>query len=390
MSDELQVGISDLLAHRDCPRRASYGARRHIGRGEQDHQSGTPEAQSPAAGYGSCLHDVLQLVEDGWTDDAAIEQAWATWGSLLAVEDIDLLRDDLEVYRQRDPQNVRTVLAEGELRTFLCKLADGRDVYFRARIDRLYERLDRPGAFVMVDYKTSKWEKGQEDVDEDEQMWSYNWIIHEVYPEVDELDQVYDQFRHGQVHTSKSEKQRRQIKTWLTIQARNYFGDDDVQADGLLKPRFNNWCAWCPILADCAIIPRLSSWALSRIRLLGAELPAAQEEITPDIGELLEPFVSVQTALKTLKAYEDRVKELVREMPDADRGRLGFKTYTRHNTVFTAEALERMHAEMGPAFFTLVKASKGRLDTIGDEQLKEWALALGERTPGAVVVTKRK
>lgn len=390
MTTELEVGISDLLADRDCPRRAGYGARRHKGRGEQDHQSGTPEAQSPAAGYGSCFHDVVQLIEEGWSDDLAIEQAWATWGALLEPDHLDLLRDDIAIYRQRDPQNVRTVLAEGELRTFLCKLADGRPVYFRAKIDRLYERLDRPGSFLHTDYKTSAWEKTQEDVDEDHQMWSYNWIIHEVYPEVEELSQTYDQFRHGQVHTSKTEDERRKIKAWLIVQARNYFSRAHDGPDGLPKPRFNNWCPWCPIIGDCAIIPQLSSWALSRIRLLGGELPAAQEEITPQIDELLEPFVSVQAALKTLKAYEEQVKTLVREMNHADRGRLGFKTYTRSNTVFSAEALERMHAEMGPAFFTLVKASAKNLDKIGDEQLKEWAKALGERTPGAVVVTKRK
>lgn len=387
---DLQVGISDLIADRDCPRRAAYGARRHVGQGEQDHQSGTPESQSPAAGYGSCLHDVIQLIEDGWTDEIAIEQAWSVWGPLLKPEDLDLLADDLAIYRQRDPQNVRTVLAEGEVRTFLCKLADGRPVYFRAKIDRLYERLDAPGQFIMEDYKTSKWEKTQEEVDEDPQMWSYNWVLHEVYPEIDSLDQVYDQFRYGQVHTSKSEKQRKQIKAWLTVQARNYFAREHDQADGLPAPRFNKWCPYCSIIMDCAIIPKLSSWALSRIRLLGAELPVELEASTPQIDELLEPFVSVQTAVKTLQEYEKRVKELVREMPDQERGRLGFKTHTRSNTVFTAEALERMHAEMGASFYSLVRATKGRIEAIGEDELREWALALGEKTPGAFVVTKRK
>jgi hypothetical protein len=34
-------------------------------------------------------------------------------------------------------------------------------IYLRTRIDRLYQRLDNPGVFVHVDYKSSRWPKTQ-------------------------------------------------------------------------------------------------------------------------------------------------------------------------------------------------------------------------------------
>lgn len=389
MPTEVSVGISDILADRDCPRKAAYGARRHTGVGTQDHASQTPESQNPGAAYGSCFHDVVELVEDGWTDDVAIETAWAKWGHVLWAEDLALLREDLEVYRRRDPQNVRTVLAEGELRAYLCDLDDGTRVYFRGKIDRLYERTDRPGSFVMIDYKTSRWEKDQDEVDEDPQQWAYNWLAHEYYPEIDELDQIYDQLRFGQLHTSKTDAQRAEIRDWLTVAARNYFQPKTIGQDGLPEPRFNQWCPYCSIIMDCTIIPKLSAWALSRIKLLGGEFPE-DAGVTP-MDELLEPFQDVQTAVKTLKEYETRAKDLVRHMSVTDRDRLGFRTYERSNTIFTAEAAERLYEELGPTrFFSVVKITKNALDRIPDEALKEWALAMGEKTPGATVVTKRR
>jgi hypothetical protein len=389
---DVEVGISDLLADRDCPRRAAYGARRHVGVGEQDHASQTPEHQNAAAAYGSCLHDVLQLVEEGWMDDDAIQQAWATWGNVLWPEDLTLLHEDLEAFRaQRDFQNVRTVLAEGELRAYLTTLPDGRRVFFRAKIDRLYERLNEPGHYIQVDYKTSRWEKTQEEVDKDPQQWAYNWVVHEYYPEIEDggLEQFYDQFRGGQLRIApKTDAQRAEIKQWLITQVGVYFSRKHDQPDGLPAPRFNQWCPWCEIIMDCQIIPKLSSWALSRIALLGAELPD-DLYVTP-MDEHLAPFTDSQTAIKTLKEYESRVKDLVRSLPEAERDRLGFRTYQRNNTVFTPQALEELHGALGSSFYSLVSATQKRLGAIPDDTLKQWALALGEKVPGAIVVTRKR
>src|SRR5437763_16095904 len=110
------VGISDLIAYRECPRRGSYGVRRHVGDGEQDPQLQTPEAGSRAAAYGSCVHDAIAAVEDGHDDAAAAQLAWDRWGHWLQPDDLALLHEDLANFHARDIPNVRTVLVEGELR----------------------------------------------------------------------------------------------------------------------------------------------------------------------------------------------------------------------------------------------------------------------------------
>lgn len=389
--ETLAVGISDLLAHRECPRRAAYGARRHQGDETQDHELGTPEAGMPATWYGSMLHEAIDAIEDGHTDEAAIELAWRRWGSRLEPTDLTLLHEDLAKFHERDFQGVRTVLAEGEIRVPLTTMPDGRPIYFRGRIDRLYELLAEPGHFIHEDYKSSKWQKNQDEVDADLQLWSYNFLVHEYYPECVELEQWLNQFRGGMVSTRKSEEQRAQIREWLEIEARAYFAEHDLMDDGLPAPRFNQWCPWCPILESCQIIPRLSDWALSRIALLRPEDAEEHEAVlqaTP-MEEYIAQYDDVQTAIKTLERYQESVKQLVREAPEEERGRLGFRLTERRESVLTMQAREALYERLGHRrFLELVSMSQKRLQSIGDPEVKEWALGLVEKVPGSKVVNR--
>lgn len=351
----------------------------------------TPESQSPAAAYGSCLHDVIEYVEDGHTDETAVEMAWVRWGSLLDPEDLALLSDDLSKYRERDPQGVKTVLSEGEIRFYLCTLDDGRKVYFRGRIDRLYERLDRPGSFIHIDYKTSKWQKNQDECDEDLQMWAYNLALYEFFPEIEDLSQVYDQFRHGQVNLlPKTDDQREQMRQWLITQARIYFTREHDGEDGLAAPRFNEWCPWCALIMDCKIIPELSDWARGRIKILGGDLPEDLESVTTPIDQYVEHFTDAQTAIKTLTVFVDGVKTLIKEVPASESARLDFSIYERKNNKYVPEAAAAIHERLGPRFYEMVTLPQKQLEAIEDEDVRNWALGLAEKVPGARVVTKRR
>jgi hypothetical protein len=105
------IGISDILSYRECPRRMSYGMRRHTGQGTQSDDR-TPEAGSWATVYGSAIHEAIAATEDGYDDEAAIKQTWKVYGSKLMPSDLDLLRRDLETYHSRDFPNTRTVASE--------------------------------------------------------------------------------------------------------------------------------------------------------------------------------------------------------------------------------------------------------------------------------------
>lgn len=400
----LSVGISDLIAHRECPRRAAYGARRHTGVGTQNHATKTPEAGSPATWYGSCIHDAIDASEDGLEDEAAIELAWATWGHHLEPGDLALLKEDMALYHSRDEQNVRTVLAEGEIIVPLTEMPDGRPIFFRGRIDRLYEKLDAPGHFVHIDYKSSKWVKSQEEVDSDQQMWAYNWALHEYLPEIEILNQKLDFLRGGQVPTSKTTEEREQVREWLSIAAREYFAarEDESESDGLPLPQFNQWCPWCSILESCQIIPHLSEWALSRIDVLrppalkntedGQHMSEILEGIVTPIDEYMEQYADVKTAIKVLKRYEESARDVIRDMPEDERDRLGFDMRPRSNSVFPGHARQALYEALGhDRFLDLVGIPQEKIKSaFTDKDERDWALSLLEKRQGNAVVHKRR
>lgn len=394
------IGISDLLAYRECPRRFSYGMRRHTARGEQSDDR-TPEARSPQAAYGSAIHDAIAATEDAHSDEAAIEVAWKRWGARLEPSDIQLLRDDLAIYRTRDFPNTRTVLAEDEIRVPLMTWQDER-IFFRARIDRLYERLDAPGTFIHVDYKSSKWAKSDLEVQDDLQMWAYNWAIGEFFPEIDQLHQVYDQLRYGQIPTHKTPAQRAQIREWLVKQTTAVLTDDDVRGDELLAPTYNRWCPWCPILESCPVVEQLSDFALTRLAALAPVEPITKKDGTPSkktrrvpldparAGEYAAQLEKAKLATAVLERFEESVKELLRDMPDERRAQLGYELRDRRNSVFTPRAAQALHEQLGERFYEVVKLTKTGLQSAlaQDEDLLEWALGLADQVAGPTLVVK--
>jgi hypothetical protein len=343
----------------------------------------TPEAGSRAAAYGSCVHDALAAVEDGHDDASAAQLAFDRWGHWLHPDDLQLLREDLENFHRRDLQNVRTVLAEGEIRVPLT-LRDGKLAYFRARIDRLYERLDMPGAFVLVDYKSSRWARSEQEVQEDLQLWAYDWLVWEYFAgEVTDLLCIYDQLRYGQIPVRKTDAQRAQMRDWLVAQMSSYFADEDYQEDGLLAPRYNQWCPWCPILESCPIVERLSDFALARIAGIRVQTPE-------DVERYSELYSTAKGASKVIKRFVDSMNELVRELPQEHRSGLGFKITERRNSNFPVEALAALQASLGEQrFLELVSLPKNRLESL-DADLQAWVLSLAEPTTPTTVITREE
>lgn len=400
------IGITDLLAYRECARRMSYGMRRHTGRAAQSDQE-MPEANIAGAvwarSYGSAIHTAIEAIEDGDSDDDAIQQTWNRYGRYLDPEDLDLLRDDLRIYRARDFAGTRTIAAEDEYRVPLF-VHNGVQIYFRFKLDRLYERLDSPGDFLHIDYKSSKWAKSDAEVHSDLQLWSYNFGIHEFFPECERLHQFYDQLRYGQIPTRKTDKQREQIREWLIRQATAVLEDEAWQEDGLLEHSLNEWCPWCPILEGCPVVPKLTDFSLARIAALqpmraklkkdGTE--SKVQEATPldpsRIDEYAEQLPDVMRAKAVLERFESSVKAIVRDMPSERRAALGYELRGRKNRVFDAGAAQALHERLGPRFYELVKLTKSGLESnlAEDESLLEWALELAEEQAGAVSVVKAR
>lgn len=369
--------------------------KRHVGPGSQSDKE-TPESGSRATAYGSAIHDVLKHVEDGDDDDTAIQKAWTVWHHLLDPPDLRLLRDDLETYRRRDFPNTRAVAVEDEFRVPLFKYK-GEQIYFRFKLDRLYERVDAPGTFIHIDYKSSRWAKSEAEVHEDLQLWAYNFGIHEYFAECDRLIQVYDQLRYGQIPTRKTEEQREQMREWLIREITTVLEDESWQKDGLLDYRFNEWCPWCPILESCGVVKDLTDYAATRIAVL-----APQEKVGRRIEVQLDPtrleeyaaeLDKVRVAMRVMERYSDSVKDVIRDLPYEQMDALGYDLRERTNTSFPPDVAERLLEEIGPAsFFQSIKVTKTRLESVlgEDPDLLERALALGVKEAGTPSLVRRK
>lgn len=372
----VQIGISDMLAWRACPTRMEFGMRRHDEGGE------APESWSPANAYGSACHHAIELVDRGASDDEAVQSAFAAFKQWLDPADIGMLYNDLETYRRRDPQGVRTLVSEEDWSFKLFEHPRLGPVWFRFKLDRLYQRLDAPNRLIGVDYKTSKWIKTPEEVDKDLQMWSYNVGIHEVvadlYPElVDvQLEQVYDQLRAGQEPTRKSAAQREEMKRWMiaVVQA--------MLEDEALAPTYNEFCPWCPLKMDCPVVRNeLTDYALARIAVLAPREPKPKSDGTPskvlgppklDRGrfqEYVEELPKVKRARQVLEKYEETVRETLKELPQAELAEFrsteapkGYRVDRRTRNRFEREGLRLAHEELGEDFYSVATLSAAALE----------------------------
>lgn len=375
------IGVTDIQSYRDCPRRFEFGMRRHTDAGE------APEAQGPSTAYGSALHDAVAYAEaHDATDEQAIQHAFDLHAKWLDPEHLELMHADFVTYRERDYVGVRTVAVEREFKIPLF-VYEGRQVWFRGKLDRLYQRLDSPGVFIHVDYKTSRWAKSEQEVHNDTQMWGYNWAIHEEFPECERLVQLYDQLRHGVIPTRKSDAQREQIREWLIRQATAILRDDELAA------KKNQWCPWCPIMESCPVIEQLSEYALAEIAALaptekrGRKLVAILDPGSFDIYvEQLEP---VGEAMKVLKRFDETVKGALKEMPAAERAERGFELRERTSDTWGPEGLRAAHDVLGDDFYVAAGLTKTGLERLGKEDERvQVVLDFAERKAGAVSVVR--
>lgn len=388
------IGITDLLGYRDCPRRMSYGMRRHIGVGKQSDEM-TPEKDAYAEAYGSAIHTAIEAIESGETIVAAIQVAWNLHGRLLEPGDIQAMGADLDVYLSRDDKGVRTIASEDEFRVPLFRHR-GKQIWFRFKVDRLYQRLDAPGQYVHRDYKSSRHPKSEKDVRDDLQLWAYNWALHEYFPEIDDLRQIYDQLKFGERETRKTAEARAQIKEWLIRSATTVIEDENWQPDNMLKPKKNDWCAWCAVLESCSVIPQLTEWARVEIAQLAPAVKEGRKTVLKlDSGateKYLARFRDAKDAERILKRFTKSVSTMLKEMPGPKREALGYEIRERKASVFTSESLERAHELLGTRFYELTDLTKTSLETgLADEPvLLALILDLADEGVGSEVVVETK
>lgn len=368
-----EIGISDILAYRECPQRWVFDMRRHLPmpdrfkleEGEKADPSGR---ESYAASYGSAIHDAIEVVENTQcSDEAAIDAVWPVWQHWLEPGDADRMKADLETYRTRSVTGYRLIGTELELRAPLF-VHEGEVIYFRGRIDVLYQHLQNAGIYLSRDYKSSRWPKTEQEVREDPQQWAYNWLIHETHVDCQTLVQQYDQLRYGVIPVQKNDEQRGQIKAWLIRQVKAILADD------LYKPKQNQWCYTCPLMPDCRVTHLSPDFWINRLGALAPEKKVGRKLVTElavehhGIETYTKLLPQVKNARKVMERFEEAVESVLKEMPDADRAELGYGlTKPAQIDTWDADAKRKLAAALGDDFFHLVSLSKKAVaDFYGD------------------------
>jgi hypothetical protein len=380
-----RVGISDIIAHRDCPRRFSFSMERWTEAGPH------PETESYPTAYGSAFHAAVDHMEKTLCSDVeAVRVAFIAYFDHLEPSDIERLQTDLATYRSRAETGLRLIGSELNIEIPLFE-HDGEVISFRGQIDRLYERIDQPGHFIMRDFKTSTQPKSQAEVDQDLQFWAYNWAIHEQFPQCISLEQRYDQLQFGVLTTGKTDADRQLIRQWIELQIRAILADDKVGPDGRPRAKKNDWCGTCQVKGSCPIVPRFTDFALAEMTAV-----APPEERTEEGKALIAKYVGqyddAALGAKVLGAYADDVKKMVGGLTDTEMERLGFKWQERSALVFGPEAKEYVRGVIGDDAFTrAVTVSQAGLKKSGasDDSIAR-ALEIGERVLGSRFVVRAK
>lgn len=364
------LGISDILAYRDCPARFAYGMRRHlelpphlqIEPGERDEP---PESTNWTNVYGSAIHEAIAEVERGATHAQAIDTALQRYGVWLTPDDITLLRDDLEVYEQRKPprDDVELVAAERDMRVPLFVTDDGVQMFFRFKLDVLHRLKAHPDVFLSRDYKSSAHRKSEQEVHADLQQWSYSFGIHELYPECRQLFQTFDQLKFGEIRTSKNAEQREHMRQWLIDMVKV------ILADERYKPKRNEWCRWCPMVVTCRETKRATEFERGRLALVaplvkeGRKIKVAFWDEGAHLEELIrDDLPRMMEVRKHIAKVEEMLKGVIEEMGLEERERLGWLVRERTNRRITTEGLRELHEMLGDSFYELVNLPMSRLE----------------------------
>jgi hypothetical protein len=363
------IGISDIINYRECPQRMAFNMRRHIELperlqlepGERDEPPGHTNWTNA---YGSAIHDAMHLVDkEGLTHEQAIHEVMLRWGTYLDPGDIDQLRDDLSLFEKRRPLGVTLVGSEMEARVPLFAHETEGQIYFRFRIDALHRLIANPGIFLHRDYKSSKWRKSPAEVHSDPQMWSYNWGIHEWFPECQFLQQTYDQLRFGEVPTSKNDAQRATIKQWLIENVRV------IMADETYKPKQNDFCRYCPLVVTCRETQRATDYWKGRLALTapltkeGRKVRVAFEAEGEELARVVrEELPKMSGTRKHIEHVEKVLKTMLAEMSIEQRQELGWQLKDRRSKTIPPDGLRELHAMMGDTFYQLVNMSMSTLE----------------------------
>ena len=266
--------------------------------------------------FGSAVHQLLEaLMHEAktaeWSKELCEHYAvqFPKVAATFDISDQTLIQDGINFVRNRyyrhnpdyDILHTEINLEDYELRT-----AAGTP--FTGVID-LILKLGRPTAGMVLDYKTSRVFKTQDEVNSDVQLSMYDLAVRVIFPELKELWLCLDFLRGDPVMTSRTHEERMAFIDFLDTT----WGLMGQLTPETAEPQINKFCGWCAYQHAC---PKYKELASGRLELA----PVSMLNTTED-------FVQ---AYKEAKAMEKVIDKRIEEL----RGWIDHKINTEDTTYF--------------------------------------------------------
>lgn len=319
---ENALGISDAKQFQDCPKLFHRNMLRHI-RAEGAPDDSLITQNSEILSYGSCVHDAALLVvqdPDIYIDDA-VDAAWAKWSPYLQPRHHAELREDVGVIIERTKEteeNLELVCAEEDWKVpvFVGREDGALDevkgewYYYRFRIDALYRRKDDPTHYVIRDFKTTRRQRFQSDIDDDIQFTAYDYGVREALGEgVSQVTIWYDQIKHGEIFSSRDECDRIRFQEYIESTIKAVL---DMPVERVIDTfKLNEWCGWCPLLETCQVV----DYANDLVKFELSQMSGNDFATIKDVEPYVERYKLSKQAVKTLEEYNSRIGEFLKNNP---------------------------------------------------------------------------
>ena len=387
---ENSLGVSDAEQWHECQQKFHLSMQRHLG--VEQLRGGV--LSFPLA-YGNALHDAAQEIlesdnlEDVYVDDV-LDVAWAKWSSHLTPESHAELKEDIQtvLLRSLSANNLELICCEEDMSVPLFTgreqggALDEESVWYKYRfkIDALYRKKDDPTHYVIRDFKTTRQQMFQNDIDKMQQFTAYDFGIRRLFPDAKEVTIWYDQVKFREMFTSRDAEDRIKFEEYMRSTILSVLDTPEEKVANTHK--LNNWCSWCPLLDSCGVLEDCTSYGLVEIAR-NAKLEGAKEASDNFIGD----YEKTKQAIKALEEHKKRMNATIKNTGGIYGDKVFYESYVDKPTWKLQDIASIIGAERAIKLAPTI--SKQKMKQLLDTPLRDELMNIANMTGHSRIISRK-
>lgn len=161
---------------------------------------------------------------------------------------------------------------------------------------------DKSRRLRLTDHKTNRAPYTRDEVENSIQFHIYAGYLFQKFPDLDEIDIVYDLVRHGQFTHTIKRSEMADFFDWLSVQW------DIIRNDKKRLPIVNKYCGWCRHKMTCPAFIKLVKDANKG----GVPVTVVNPTNEDEWRALFQTYTSVKASIKALEKKAEEIAELFR------------------------------------------------------------------------------